>query len=200
VIMQNLIKLLAFVESQGWGISLENALNQIYPKLLSMVQDAGKSDWSIDPEKKKIKKIDFEKKLQNIVNDAGYLALGSSGKKLREKMVDKALLPESYFESAIEERRKYKQEVLQSTYLDLTDKSLIEGEVYSELQHLLLKLDTGEIEQGVTFYKVCEEMLRNLRSTIPSKVRPPLFFLKGCMHEITDRCGHRYHRVETWNP
>jgi hypothetical protein len=123
VTMENLVKLMAFIESQGLGISLENVMIHIYPKLLGIVQDAGKANWSIDPEKKKVKKIDFERQLQNIVNDAGHLALGSSGKKLREKMLDKALLPESYFESAIEERRKYKQEVLQPNYLDLTDKN-----------------------------------------------------------------------------
>ena len=191
---RNIESLITFVEKLGWNIAPENARKHIYPKILGLVQDAAKTDWSIDPEKKKIKKKVFEDWLRSVVDDARYLALGTSGKKLREKMIDKASLPQSYFESALEERRIYRQAVLQQQYLDFLDRSLIEGEVYSELQHLLLMMDTGELDEGINFYKVCEEMLRELQSSLPSKTPPPLFFLKGCMHDITDRCGHRYHR------
>lgn len=117
VMRRNLEHLMNFVESLGWGISLENARKHIYPTLLTMVQDAARTDWSTNSEKKKIKKADFKCWLENTVNASRYLALGGSGKKLREKMINKASLPETYFESAVEERRRYKQEVLQPNYL-----------------------------------------------------------------------------------
>ena len=51
-----------------------------------------------------------------------------------------------------------------------------------------------DLKPGLSFYKVCLDKLRELQTSIKSKAIPPLFYLNGCMHDITDLCGHRYNR------
>ena len=166
---------------------------KIYPQILDKAQNAATIEWEIDKEAKKIKREEFLGWLDNILRNEQYPLSAGAGEKLREKMT-KAKIAKDYIITAQDERRKFRQERLDPKYLDLTDLDMIEGEVLSELKSLRLRLDSGEFTEGTLFLKTCQDKLRDLQATLQVKSKPPLYYLDGCMYDITDRCAHRYHR------
>ena len=106
----------------------------------------------------------------------------------------KANITKDYILTAQDERRKFRKERLDPQYLELTDLELIEGEVLSELNRLRLRLDSGEFTEGIPFLKTCQDKLMEMQTMLQVKSKPPLYYLDGCMYDITDRCAHRYHR------
>ena len=192
--IQNLVNL---VVSDGGGyLTPEQTEERIYPRLLQKVKDAAEADWEVDPDAKKIQQDEFRDWLGGILREAQFPASVGAGRDMRRKMED-ASLPPDYIDTAQEERRRYRQEILTSRYLDVSDRELIVGEVHAELEHLRSRLDIGKIAEGIAFYGACLEKLRELQESLPTRLPPPLFFLDGCMHDITDRCGHRYRRIPT---
>ncbi|MCX5713271.1 MAG: hypothetical protein NT033_00315, partial [Candidatus Omnitrophica bacterium] len=149
--------------------------------------------WEKDDKQKKIHREEFLNWLDDILREEQYPLSAGAGKKLREKM-EKARITDDYILTAQEERRQFRQEKLNPKYLDLADVDLIEGEILSELTGLRLRLDDGEFTEGTPFLKVCQDKMRELRSSLQVSSQPPLFYLDGCMHDIADRCAHRYHR------
>ena len=168
---------------------------KVYPRLLELVKKQAEADWRVDPEAKKNRREEFAEWLKRILTEAQHPAWVGAGEDMQRKMED-ASLPPDYVETAHEERRRYRQEVLAAQYLDVSNRELAIGEVYAELEHLRLKLDTGELSEGIAFYQACLSKMKELQHSLrTTKLRLPLFFLHGCMHDITDRCGHRYRRL-----
>ncbi len=193
VIIKNKAKLMSLIMNKGIHLSGEVVETKIYPEILNKVQIAAASPWEVDDKAKKIRREEFLDWLDNLLKDAQYPLSVGAGEKLREKM-EKAKIANDYILTAQEERRQFRRERLNPKYLDLTDLDLIEGEVLSELKGLRLRLDSNEFAEGTLFLKVCQDKLRDLQVTLQAKSKPPLFYLDGCMYDITDRCAHRYHR------
>jgi hypothetical protein len=189
---KNIPRLAKLVEKLGWRLPIELIEHRVYPELLQKVKEAGLAEWAIRPKSKKIRRNDFNEWLKILVDEVAHSTF-VAGEKIQEKM-EKAKIPTDYIVSALDERRKYRQESLQPQYLEVSDKELIEGEILVTLQQLRMDLDLGKYEPGASFYGVCLSKLRELQSSVKTKALPPLFYLTGCMHDITDRCGHRYHR------
>ena len=193
VVNNNLAKLLAFIMNRGVYLRGDVIEKNVYPKILLKVQDAAAYPWEKDDKQKKIRREEFLIWLDDLLREEQYPLSAGAGEKLREKM-EKARITNDYILSAQEERRQFRQEKLSPKYLDLADVDLIEGEVLSELTGLRLRLDDGEFTEGISFLKVCQDKMRELRSTLQVSSQPPLFYLDGCMHDIADRCAHRYHK------
>jgi hypothetical protein len=193
IITKNKAKLISYIMNKDIHLSSNVIETSIYPKILEKAQNAATVSWEVDDKAKKIRREKFLDWLDNILIDAQYPISIGAGEKLREKM-EKANIANDYILTAQNERRQFRQERLKPKYLDFTDLDLIEGEVLSELNGLRLRLDGDEFTEGAPFLKVCQDKLRELQDTLQVKTRPPLFYLDGCMYDITDRCAHRYHR------
>lgn len=183
---QNIMNIKRFAENREINIGIENIKNDVYPQILDKVRSAAEIDWKISPNDKQICKNTFvtwlEKTLQERV----------SGKKIWEKMSEKAKLPEDYIITALEERRLYRKEILTPGFLDISSREEMEGEIFTTLGQLRLQLDSGELEGGLPFYRLCQKTISQLHDEIGKGIH--LYIFNGCMHDITDRCGHRYHR------
>lgn len=187
----NLLELAKRIQSEGFSIPIDQVETVIYPHLLDLVNTAGRTKWEVEPEKKHIKRADILVWLKEQADLLQYGVSGSSGKKLQEKM-ERVSIPNDYIYSALQERRRYRSERLNPNYLDLSEMDHIEGEIVNKLTGLRIKLDKGDIREGMDFFTACWEQLEQIHLAIPD--RPPFYLLTGCMHDITDRCGHRYHK------
>ncbi|MBK8616883.1 MAG: DUF4297 domain-containing protein [Anaerolineales bacterium] len=193
IITSNKSQLMNIISNKGVHLTGEIVETKIYPQVLALVQNAAATAWEIDQKAKKIQQEEFLDWFDNILRNEQYPLSAGAGEKLKEKMT-KAKIANDYIVTALDERRKFRQERLDPKYLDLTDLDLIEGEVLSELKSLRLRLDGGEFTEGTPFLKTCRDKLRELQDTLPVKSKPPSHYLDGCMYDITDRCAHRYHR------
>lgn len=193
IIVSNKAKLMKIISNKGIHLPGDTIETKIYPQILDLVQRAATISWETDSKTKKIRRKEFLDWLDNILRNEQYPLSAGAGEKLQEKMT-KANIANDYIVTALDERRKFRQERLVQKYLDLTDSELIEGEVLSELKGLRLRLDNGEFVEGTPFLKICQDKLRELQVSLPVKSKPPLHYLDGCMHDITDRCAHRYHK------
>lgn len=180
----------------GMGINLPAATikDSVYPKIVERVREAAEADWWVNKSAKAIERDPFIVWLQTIISQLELPNVVIAGQDLTLKM-EAALLPSDYINTAHEQRRRYRQEMLSPHYLDVSDRELAVGEVYAELDYLRTCLDSGQFDEGVTFYGICLDRIKVLQQSLKTKVKPPLFFLFGCMHDITDRCGHRYRRI-----
>jgi hypothetical protein len=176
----------------GYDIPIEMVEEKIYPNLLQLVRSAAEIDPDLDLEHKRILRDPFINQIKSIIDDLIRAQKAIAGEKIVEKM-EKAGIPD-YIDTALEQRRLYRKEKLDPQYLELSDFDLIDGEILSTLQSLRLKMDFGEIEAGREFYKICLDNLDLLRTTIKTKAIAPTYYFHGCMHDITDRCWHRYHK------
>ena len=191
--IKNKSKLMEIIMHKGIHLSGEIIETRIYPQLLSKVQEAACTSWDVNNDAKKIKRKAFLDWLDTILQEAQYPLSSGSGEKLEFKM-KKANIGNDYIITAKETRIQFRRERLNPKYLDLSDLDLIEGEVLSELNNLRLRLDLGELPDGIPFLKTCQDKLRDVQGQLNVKNKPPLFYLDGCMYDITDRCAHRYHR------
>lgn len=189
----NMARLMKFISDMGVHLTGETIETKIYPKILDLAQNAATVAWEIDARAKKIRREEFLDWLDNILRNEQYPLSAGAGDKLKEKMA-KVNIAKDYIITALDERRKFRQERLDPKYLDFTDLDLIEGEVLSELKGLRLRLDSGEFAEGMPFLKICQDKLRELQNLLQVKSKPPLYYLDGCMYDITDRCAHRYHK------
>jgi hypothetical protein len=99
-------------------------------------------------------------------------------------------------EMAKEQRREYRRTVLQSGFLDVSDRAVIESEVQARLSRLKAQLDAGEFsDSGVQFHSRCLRELEALQGTIGTRKKPLVGLLYGLMYEIMNRCQHRFMRA-----
>lgn len=178
------------------GIHLvTDQIEEIHTKLLMKVRDASRAKPSIAPEKKRILKTQFRDWLTHTAHEIGFPTAGGAPEKLREKLV-RAGLADDVIYLAMEQRRRYRAEVLRPKYLSLDDRQLAEGEVVATLQGVKSKLDNGRIpDEGVAAHDNCLDALEKLRDQVPITPKPSRAFLQGCMYDIAGRCMHRFRRV-----
>jgi hypothetical protein len=190
---KNLPLLVKFVELAGFVLPVDIVERKIYPLILQKVHEAGLAKWAENPQKKKISRAQFQTWLREMVCEVANSSQTYAGKILQDKM-ERVQIPSDYIWSALEERRKFRSERLNPKYLEVNDCDLIEGEVLVSLSQLRIELDSGNCESGLPFLSKCIDHLKTLRDSLPSQKPPPLFYLTGYMYDVTDRCGHRYHR------
>lgn len=191
----NLLLLRTVIEARG-AVVFSDQVEEIYSAFLSKARQAAVADWRINPAIKKICQDGllewFQKLLESAAHPAGERGAGT---KLREKM-EMARLSTDTIEAAMDQRRRYREEVLKPQYLKVSERRLAEGEVLASLQCLKAQLDAGEIaDNGVEFHALCLKRLGELQETIRPAIRPPVSFLYGCMYSVTDRCLHRFRRA-----
>ena len=191
--ISNKAQLMKIISDKGIHLTGDIVETKIYPQLLTLAQDAATNSWEENNKAKKIKREEFLDWINNIVRNEQYPLSGGAGEKLEEKMT-KVNIARDYILTAQEERRKFRKERLDPQYLEITDLEMIEGEVLSELKNLRLRLDNGEFTEGLPFLKTCRDKLAEMQITLQVKSKPPMYYLDGCMYDITDRCAHRYHR------
>ncbi len=190
---ENKLKLLQLVHEE---YLLSDQLTELYRKLLVRVNIASMTRWLDDPERKKFKKKDFtewfEQQLTNIVNP-----LVTKGETPIQMKMATAGISQDNIDSANNQRRSYKEELLKPNYLKLRDTRLIEGEIVATLLNLRTQLDAGFIvSTGREFHATCLQELDDLRNQLSISPPPPLAFLQGCMYNIVNRCLHRFVRGE----
>jgi hypothetical protein len=169
---------------------LSDQLEELYLKLLQIVQNAAIAEWSHDPESKKIKKASLTEWIKLKMAEARYPAPGGSVDRLKTKM-DEAGLAE-YLETAIDQRQRYLKWLLKSKYLEIEDKDQIVGEVQAALHKLKSDLDSGAItEDGMAFHNRCLSALTAMQNVYFEK-SATIAQLQGCMYELTNRCVHRF--------
>jgi hypothetical protein len=193
IIAQNKAHLLKIISNKGIHLTGNAIEENVYPKILNLAQEAAAAIWEHNADAKKIHRKDFITWFDSVLNHEQYFLSTGAGEKLKEKM-EKAKISSDYILTAQDERRRYRQERLAPKYLEINDLDLMEGEILSELKGLRLKLDSGELPDGTMFLKKCQDKLREIQLNIQLKSKPPMYFLDGCMYDITDRCAHRYHR------
>ena len=170
----------------------EDQLNELYKKILRKVQEAGKADWNIDPDLKKITKQVFIDWIKTEINLTQHPSSGGTGNRLREKMI-KAGIPEDVIENAQEQRRFYRNLSLNQEYMNLSKREEIEMDVTANLQQLISELDSEQLKvDGVGFHSICLNRLKDISS---NKQDVSLPFLYGFMYYMTERCVYRFVRA-----
>jgi hypothetical protein len=164
----------------------------IYMGLVALSYAAAFASFKTDPDKKKVARASLEIWFHQKVLETQRGVSGGSSETLRNKM-QAANLKEEYISTAVEQRRRFRQEKLSPKYLDISVLDYVEGEVSARLIFLVGQLDAGTIQDdGMTFYNRCLEEIRALaeRDWLGTKV--PEYLLQGLMYEITNRCDHRF--------
>lgn len=190
---QAIRKLRKFLEQQGFVIG-EEQLEELYRRLTRRVYQAGLEDCNTNSESKRIKKADLQRWIIDITTQTLHPVMGRSNR-MQGKM-EAALLPDDIIEMAKEERRRYREEILNPKYLTIDEHHLVEGEVLAQLQVLKAKLDVGIIDlQGPEFHALCLEKLEEIKRDLPLKTSVPLVILHGNMYDIVNRCYHRFNKI-----
>jgi hypothetical protein len=191
----NLRELSKLIQSEGEFLP-EDQLEELYKKLLAKVNEAGLIRWHENPEGKKILRNDLVKWFQKKLSETVYPAVSGGGKSLNKKM-KAAGLPSDTFVTAKEARLYYRKEILSPKYMQSKDIRFVEGEVEAMLHGLRSQLDAGKINNsGVKFHALCLQKLGELQTSLKHISSLSLFFLHGCMYNITDRCPHRFIRPQ----
>ena len=117
--------------------------------------------------------------------------------KLEGKLVDAGYKPDAdEIETAKEQRREYRMEVLRPKFLDVSDRAVVEMEVQARLTRLKAQLDAGELtDNGVQFHSRCLKELEAMRDALPTQKKPLVGLMYGLMYDIMNRCQHRLVRA-----
>jgi predicted esterase YcpF (UPF0227 family) len=191
----NLLRLLAIVEAEGEHL-FGDQIEELYERLLTKVYNAGRIRWVDQPDGKKLKKPQLVGWFVENLRTMAYPAPTGGGQTVKQKM-EAARLPQDAIDTANDQRRRYREELLGPQYLQTREIRMIEDEVTALLQDLRSQLDAGLIaDSGVQFHARCLQQLAELRDRLPI-TPPPLGLLHGCMYSIADRCLHRFARAET---
>jgi hypothetical protein len=188
---QNLLALSKIIEEHGEYLA-NDQLEELYTKILAKVKDAALANTH---SQKKIPKKIFSEWLEEAIYSALHPASAGCGKTLRIKL-ENACIPDDSIKTALEQRRRYRTESLSPKYLDIGTQKNIESEIQARLNHLLAKLDAGEIDDnGLQFHLHCLDDLKKFKEETPKDKQPPLAFLQGFMYSLADRCLHRFRRI-----
>lgn len=191
---RNLTKLAALLQREGVALFIDQ-LEELYSRFVAKAHAAAAADWRVVPEQKKITRDQLLDWFRRSLSALQLPGSAGGGKSVKQKMED-AGLPSDMIETALEQRMYYREEVLKSQYLKITDRKQIEQEVAALLLNLRAQLDAGLLpDRGIEFHNHCLQALAQLRSTLGVVPPPLLAFLYGCMYNIADRCLHRFRRA-----
>lgn len=191
----NLRELSKLIQEEG-ELLPEDQLEELYNKFLAKVNEAGLIRWCENPKGKKILRNDLVTWFQMKLSETVYPAVSGGGKSLNKKMKD-AGLPPNTIVTAIEARLYYRKEILSPRYMERKDIRYVEVEVEAVLHGLRSQLDAGVINKtGIEFHALCLNKLEGLKTSLKHISSLSLFFLYGCMYNITDRCPHRFIRAQ----
>ncbi len=193
VIDKNLIKLAKIVAGYGSYLAPDQ-IEVIYEKLLNIVSSAAASDVTSE---KKITINNLDELMKKIILDARYPRSESSNNKMVEKMRN-AELPEEYIDTAKEQRRLFLYELYSPKYMPIDDIDIVAGQVQSKLLKLRVDLDTSSsATSGIDFFRKCINELENLENVLREQFYLSPTIVQGAMHELANRCLHRYVRIKT---
>jgi hypothetical protein len=169
--------------------------DELYQKLLAKIQNASSNDMKINPNCYKIKRYDLIKWIEHIISSFSNPIGGTA--KLMEKLNTAKLSPD-IISNATELKWKYKNERLQNDYVQQSDLTLIEGEIISKLLELKCLLDDGSLQDtGSQFHNRCiKEINKILERPRFHNKDYPAFIGKGYMYDLTNKCTHRFVKVE----
>lgn len=165
---------------------------EVYAKLVQRVFDASTTCGKTNPAAKRFQCEDFRSWLLRQADNQAHPATAGRSDSLEAKLKDAGFDPAGdEVAAAKEQRRTYRQSVLQQRFLDLTDRQVLEMEVQAVLATLKADLDAGQIgDTGVEFHARCLRELRGLPDKLPTKQKPPLGLVHGCMYDVMNRCQH----------
>ena len=188
---ENLLKLQKVGHSLDIFLAIDQ-WNEMYRKILNKVQDAGNQKWESDSESKKIIKESFFLLIKELSENARHPGLErKGGERLSEKM-KQAQIPADSIETAQEQRRWYRSQILSPGYMDLNKRQEIEMNAQAQLHQILSQLDAGKLsDTGVQFHSRCLDLLSQISST-KEEISLPL--LHGYMYYLANRCLHRFVR------
>lgn len=187
---ENLVKLdkIIFQES---GHLAPDQKEELYAKLLRKVYDASLACGKTQKPLKRITKDALRTWLLQQMTELAKPASAGRSDVLENKLKEGGLGGDE-IEAAKEQRRTYRQSVLQQKFLDLDDRRAVEAEVQARLMRLKAQLDAGEVdESGVQFHCRCLKELEALRDSLTTKQKPLVGLLYGLMYDIMNRCQHR---------
>jgi hypothetical protein len=196
---ENLVTLCSYLEQCGRSVAMDQLRENIYLRLLAIVQAAACAKWEMEPGKKKILRSNMMQRVDQLVEELRYPASATGGDEMRRRMAEAGLSQETVATADVE-RILYRQQSLDAPYLDASERDTVEAEVMAVLQELRSQLDLGLVpDDGVAFHQLCLIRLAKLRDELriqlPGKPLLLLSFLQGCMYSITDRKLHRFRRV-----
>jgi len=194
--MRNRHRLELLIQDMGFFLA-PNQRHEVYRKILHLVKDAAEAHPIDAPEDKRLKRATFMATLQQIVHESRYPGSSASTTALEDKMA-RANLSGEEISAAISLRLKYSVALRRSEYLALADADNVTGAVEAELLSLLVDLDNGDYDpNGPQFHRACVKQIERMPTPPTVKSLPAKDFLFGCMYDITNRCSHRFSRVNS---
>jgi len=193
---ENLVKLDGILHRESIFLAPDQK-KELYVKLTQKVFEASLARAKTDKESKRIKATDLRPWL---LQQATYMARPvSAGRSdvLEGKLNDAGYQPGTdEIETAKEQRRNYRIELLQPRFLDVTDRAMVEMEVQARLCRLKSQLDDGEFtDTGIQFHARCLKELEAMQDHLPTQKKPLAGLMYGLMYDIMNRCQHRLVRA-----
>jgi hypothetical protein len=179
------------------GFLAPDQKKELYTKLVQKVFDASLASGRTHKERKRIRAADLREWLLGQVAAMSKPASAGRSDGLEGKMKDAGFQPGGdEIETAKDQRQKYRMEVLNPRFLDVTDQAVVEMEVQARLCLLKSRLDNGDFaDNGVQFHARCLKELDAMRDALPTQKKPLVGLLYGQMYDIMNRCQHRLVRA-----
>ena len=173
---------------------LPDQRDEIYQKLLALVQDASVKDLILNPDCYKIKKEYLFKWLNGKIDK---LSLTNNDYPLEIKMSSAGISPE-LIKGASLIKVKYKSKRLIESYKFKADYDDLEDEIVFRLHELKIALDSGVLNlDGPEFLNYCiGEVTKIVERYSLRKSNIPNYFGAGLMYDITNRCIHRFNKAQ----
>lgn len=193
---ENLVKIDRILASENVFLAPDQK-KELFSRLLRKVYDASLLSGKTDKEKKRFNGTDMKTWLLEQAATMSNPASAGRSNTLEVKLMAAGYKPDGdEIETAKDQRRKYRNAILQPKFLDLSDRTAIESEVQARLCRLKAQLDAGEFEDdGLQFHSRCLKELETLRDTLETKKKPLVGLLYGLMYDIMNRCQHRLVRA-----
>lgn len=188
---ENLALIELYCESVG-EFPVSDQKETLYERVLAKVKGAAEAQYANGEEHKRLWKTAVAEWMNATLGDVLHPAAKGKGKTLRQKMVD-AKIPPDEIANAVEQRLFYTKRRRDAQYLDLNLGEEAEVEARSELQRLLVQLDTGKAPPtGIEFLALCLERMEAVSVRVSDKGRVAPAYIEGFMYETADRCAFRF--------
>lgn len=193
---ENLVKIDRILHRESAFLAPDQK-QELYAKLVKRVYDSSLACGKIQKDRKRIKEADLRAWLLQQVAEMARPASAGRSDLLEGKLKDAGYQSNGdEIETAKEQRREYRREVLQPRFLDLGDRDMIESEVQARLCRLKAQLDAEEFpDNGVQFHSRCLKEVEAMRDALGTQKRPLVGLLYGLMYDIMNRCQHRLVRA-----
>jgi len=193
---ENLVKLDTILHRESRLLAPDQK-KELYVKLTQMVFDASLASGKTHKEQKRIRAAALWDWLLQQATEMARPASAGRSDVLEGKLKDAGYQPGTdEIETAKEQRRNYRIELLQPRFLDVGDRAVVEMEVQARLCRLKSQLDNGEFpDTGVQFHARCLKELEAMRDHLPTQKKPLVGLLYGLMYDIMNRCQHRLVRA-----